>query len=99
MSASLQIDKLAIGRLARGIRLQRTASRLRRLASGAAVIAGLGLALPGARVARAAEPAAPESTNIDESTFGGIAARALGPATTGGWIAAIEAVPDSPLTI
>ena len=55
MSASLKIDGLAIGRLARGVQLQRTASKLRRLAAGAAVIAGLGIALPaiaqGAKIA------------------------------------------------
>jgi len=54
---------------------------------------GLGLGLPGARAARA------QPVDVDESTFGGLSARALGPATTGGRIAAIEAVPDSPLTI
>jgi photosystem II stability/assembly factor-like uncharacterized protein len=36
---------------------------------------------------------------VDESTFSGLTARALGPAETGGRISAIEAVPDSPLTI
>jgi Thioesterase domain len=60
MSASSKIDRLAIGRrargrLAHGVQLQRTASKLRRLAAGAAVIAGLGIALPaiaqGAKIA------------------------------------------------
>jgi hypothetical protein len=56
MSASLKIDGLAIGRrargrlahgrLAHGVQLQRMASKLRRLATAAAVIAGLGIALP-----------------------------------------------------
>jgi photosystem II stability/assembly factor-like uncharacterized protein len=45
--------------------------------------------------------AAYAQVEVDESTFGGLTARALGPAQTGGRIAAIEAVaaPDSPLTI
>jgi hypothetical protein len=55
MSASLKIDGLAIGRLALVIWLQRTASKLRRFLAGAAVIAGLGIALPvtaqGAKIA------------------------------------------------
>ncbi|MEA2691908.1 MAG: hypothetical protein QOJ16_1295 [Acidobacteriota bacterium] len=43
--------------------------------------------------------AAQAQVEVDESTFGGLTARALGPAQTGGRISAIEAVPDSPLTI
>ncbi|HEX3551672.1 MAG TPA: glycosyl hydrolase [Thermoanaerobaculia bacterium] len=50
-----------------------------------------GLALAGA--ARAA------GTEIDSNTFGGLEARAIGPAVMGGRIAAIDAVPQDPLTI
>jgi hypothetical protein len=54
MSASSKIGGLAFGRLARGIQL-RMASKLGCLAAGAAVIAGLGIALPataqGAKIA------------------------------------------------
>ena len=54
MSASLKIDGLAIGVLAR-IQLQRIASKLRGLAAGAAVIAALGIALtPAAQGAKIA---------------------------------------------
>jgi len=76
----------------------------RRLAPGL----GLALFIPAALSAQAAVPATPAvpaisatppTVAIDESTFGGIAARALGTATTGGRIAAIEAVPGDPLTI
>src|SRR6202035_4312470 len=49
--------------------------------------------------AAAAAAAPPEPVELDESTFGGIQARAIGPAVTGGRVAAIDAVPDSPTTI
>jgi photosystem II stability/assembly factor-like uncharacterized protein len=61
--------------------------------------AGLGIALSSAPVLAQPDTSPNTAVEVDESTFGGLAARALGPATTGGRIAAIEAVPDSPLTI
>ncbi|MBW8873501.1 MAG: glycosyl hydrolase [Acidobacteria bacterium] len=50
-----------------------------------------GLALAGAALAA--------ETAIDSNTFGGLEARAIGPAVMGGRIAAIDAVPHDPLTI
>ena len=59
------------------------------------------LAVLVAQVALLGAAAAPAraQVEVDESTFGGLTARALGPAETGGRISAIEAVPDNPLTI
>jgi photosystem II stability/assembly factor-like uncharacterized protein len=54
-------------------------------------LAAAGLAIAG--TARAAE------TEIDSNTFGGLEARSIGPAVMGGRIAAIDAVPQAPLTI
>ena len=54
-------------------------------------LAAAGLAIAG--TARAAE------TEIDSNTFGGLEARSIGPAVMGGRIAAIDAVPQEPLTI
>src|SRR5216110_381451 len=55
-------------------------------------LAAAGLALS-AGTARAAE------VEIDSNTFGGLEARSIGPAVMGGRIAAIDAVPQDPLTI
>ena len=54
-------------------------------------VAVAGLAFAGAL--RAAE------TEVDSNTFGGLEARSIGPAVMGGRIAAIDAVPQYPLTI
>jgi photosystem II stability/assembly factor-like uncharacterized protein len=54
-------------------------------------LAVAGLAVAGAL--RAAE------TEVDSNTFGGLEARSIGPAVMGGRITAIDAVPQSPLTI
>jgi photosystem II stability/assembly factor-like uncharacterized protein len=66
-------------------------------------MAGFGLALTAAAqqpVAPAAPPAPIASgTTIDENTFGGLEARAIGPAVTSGRIAAIDAVDTDPLTL
>jgi photosystem II stability/assembly factor-like uncharacterized protein len=56
----------------------------------------LGLAVG---VALAAAPAFAAEVEIDSNTFGGVEARAIGPAVMSGRISAIAAVPDDPLTI
>jgi len=66
-------------------------------------------AAPAAKPATAAGPTTPATgvgavgavgaVEIDSYSFGGLAARAIGPAATGGRIAAIEAVADEPLTV
>ncbi len=48
-------------------------------------------------IAIAAAP--PATAGIDENTFGGLAARAIGPAVMSGRIAALDAVAEDPLTI
>ncbi len=58
-----------------------------------ALLAAVALALAGAAMA------ADESPVITSDTFGGIQARAIGPATMSGRISAIDAVPTDPLTI
>jgi photosystem II stability/assembly factor-like uncharacterized protein len=71
------------------------------------VAAGLGgpaAAAPAAPAPKPASPAAPaaakaEAVEIDSYSFGGLAARAIGPAATGGRIAAIDAVAEEPLTV
>jgi photosystem II stability/assembly factor-like uncharacterized protein len=58
-------------------------------------------AAPAAAPAAPAGPAAgkPEAVELDSYSFGGLEARAIGPAATGGRIAAIDAVADEPLTV
>ncbi|HEY7216104.1 MAG TPA: glycosyl hydrolase [Thermoanaerobaculia bacterium] len=63
---------------------RKTTTILRFAAAGLALAAG---------TARAAD------VEIDSNTFGGLEARSIGPATMGGRIAAIDAVPQDPLTI
>ncbi len=46
-----------------------------------------------------AMPAAVTAVEIDSNTFGGLEARAIGPATMSGRVAAIDAVAEDPLTI
>ncbi len=55
-------------------------------------------AAPAAAPAVSAPPAA-ESVVLDSNSFGGLAARPIGPAATGGRISAIDAVADEPLTL
>jgi photosystem II stability/assembly factor-like uncharacterized protein len=51
-------------------------------------------------VALASAPAAPAAEiEIDSNTFGGVEARAIGPAVMSGRISSVAAVPDDPLTI
>ena len=51
-------------------------------------------------LALASAPAAPAAEiEIDSNTFGGVEARAIGPAVMSGRISSIAAVPDDPLTI
>jgi photosystem II stability/assembly factor-like uncharacterized protein len=52
-----------------------------------------------APAAPAAPGARPETVELDSNSFGGLDARAIGPAQTGGRIAAIDAVAQDPLTI
>lgn len=43
--------------------------------------------------------AAAAEIDFDSATFGGLRARAIGPAVMGGRVAAIDAVPGDPLTV
>jgi len=77
--------------------MQRTAKRLPCL-----LAAGLRIGVFAVIVTATVAPLCAQmvaQVEVDESTFSGMTARALGPAQTGGRISAIEAVPDSPLTI
>jgi photosystem II stability/assembly factor-like uncharacterized protein len=44
-------------------------------------------------------PALASGVPIDSNTFGGLRARAIGPATMSGRVAAVDAIPEDPLTI
>src|SRR5215217_4387714 len=57
------------------------------------------LCLAVAGLAAASGAARAAEVEIDSNTFGGLEARAIGPAVTGGRIAAIEALSQDPLTI
>jgi photosystem II stability/assembly factor-like uncharacterized protein len=72
--------------------------------AGIAGIGGLAAAAPAAPAATAAAQPAPasgkpEAIEIDSYSFGGLEARPIGPAATGGRIAAIDAVAEEPLTV
>jgi photosystem II stability/assembly factor-like uncharacterized protein len=63
-------------------------------------------ATPAAQAAQATPPGSAAATTamtagveLDSYSFGGLEARAIGPAATGGRIAAIDAVADEPLTV
>ncbi|MEI6669282.1 MAG: glycosyl hydrolase [Acidobacteriota bacterium] len=56
-------------------------------------------ALVGAVALAAAGPVAAQGVKVDADTFGGLEARAIGPATMGGRIAALDAVSGDRLTI
>ncbi|HEX5757827.1 MAG TPA: glycosyl hydrolase [Thermoanaerobaculia bacterium] len=69
------------------------------LALGLALGAGAARAQPPDPVPAAAAAEAPMPPEIDSATFGGLEARALGPAVMGGRIAAIDAVANDPVTV
>ena len=73
----------------------RLTSRIGGLMTAVAALAGGASAAQG----QGAVAPAPEAVEIDSASFGGLAARAIGPAVMGGRIAAIEAVPGDPLTV
>ncbi|HEX2645547.1 MAG TPA: glycosyl hydrolase [Thermoanaerobaculia bacterium] len=58
-----------------------------------------GLTLAGLAAGPAAAQTAPGPVEIDSNTFGGLEARAIGPAVMSGRIAAIDAVAEDPVTI
>ncbi len=70
----------------KGTVVMRSERRLLRVA--VAAMALLGLAVPAALFSK-----------VDSATFGGLKARAIGPAVTGGRISALDAVAEDPLTI
>ena len=66
-------------------------------AAAQAAAAPTSQAAPSAQQASAA--AKTDTVELDSNSFGGLQARAIGPAATGGRIAAIDAVAEEPLTV